>query len=168
MWGSRYFTQYPVVPLNQIITLLNADMIGRSRKEGDADPANGDLTGGDEIYVTGPRLMSTELTELSDKINNEYLRLKLNHRHDAENDPEQYFIRSDHFNYAKKGIPIIFYCDGEHEDYHQPSDTADKIDYQKLEKVTRTIFVTAWGLADVASRPRIDRRLPREPFILAP
>ncbi|MDQ3653269.1 MAG: M28 family peptidase [Acidobacteriota bacterium] len=159
LWGSEYFTDYPTVPLNQIVAQLNIDMIGRSKKEGDANPKNRNLTGPDEIFVIGSKLMSTELGSLSERVNQSYLNLKLNYFYDNPNDSERLFYRSDHYNYARKGIPIIFYFDGIHEDYHQPSDTADKIDYQKMEKVARTVFVTAHELSDAAKRPTVDKPL---------
>ena len=162
LWGSRYFTEYPTVPLNQIITQLNIDMIGRSKQAGDTKPANRELSGPNEIYVIGSKMMSTELGELSERTNKAYLNLDFNYRYDDPSDPNRFFFRSDHFNYAQKGIPIIFYFDGVHEDYHKPSDTPDKIDYAKMEKVTRTIFMTTWELANLASRPRVDKQLPSE------
>ncbi len=162
LWGSQYFAEYPTVPLASIVTQLNIDMIGRSKKPGDTNPRNKMLTAADEIYVIGSKMMSTELGNLSESINSSYLGLKFNYHYDQPNDPEQLFYRSDHFNYAKKGIPIIFYFDGVHEDYHQPSDTADKIDYEKMLKVTRTVFVTASELANAAARPVVDKQLPPE------
>jgi Zn-dependent M28 family amino/carboxypeptidase len=160
LWGSEYFAENPAVPINQIITQLNIDMIGRSKKEGDTKPLNANLTGPNEIYVIGSKVMSTELGALSEEVNNSFLKLAFNYKYDAPNDPERFFFRSDHYNYAKKGIPIIFYFSGTHEDYHRPSDTADKIDYQKMEKVTRTIFATMWKLASAPSRPKVDKQLP--------
>jgi len=162
LWGSRYFTENPTVPLDHVIAQFNIDMIGRIKKEGDANPANKQLSGPDEIYVIGSKMMSTELGELSDKINNSYLNLSFNFRYDDPNDPNRFFFRSDHFHYAQKGIPIIFYFNGVHEDYHRPGDEPNKIDYQKMEKVARTIFVTAWETANLAVRPRADKQLPAE------
>jgi hypothetical protein len=162
LWGSEYFTNYPTVPLQSIVTQLNIDMIGRSKKPADTNPRNRMLTGSDEIYVIGSKMMSTELGDLSERVNSSYLGLKFNYHYDEPNDPERLFYRSDHFNYAKKGIPIIFYFDGVHEDYHQPSDHADKIDYDKMLKVTRTIFVTANEIANAAARPVIDKQIPSE------
>ena len=159
LWGSEYFVKYPTVPLDKIVTQFNIDMIGRSRQPGDTNALNRDLSGPNEIYAIGSKLMSAELGALSESVNAAYLDLSLNYRFDDPADPNRYFYRSDHYNYARKGIPIIFYFDGSHEDYHQPSDTADKIDYQKLEAVTRTIFVTAAELANRPNRPAIDRPL---------
>ncbi len=159
LWGSEYFIKYPTVPLDKIITQLNIDMIGRSKQRGDINPFNRDLSGPNEIYVIGSKMMSAELGALSAGVNAAYLNLSFNYRFDDPADPNRFFYRSDHYNYALRGIPIIFYFDGAHEDYHQPSDTADKIDYQKMEAVTRTIFVTASELANRATRPAIDRPL---------
>jgi len=162
LWGSEYFTRNPTVPINQIVTQLNIDMIGRSKKEGDTNPRNRELSGPNEIYVIGSKMMSTELGELSERVNNNYLKLSFNYKYDDPNDPNRFFFRSDHFNYAQKGVPIIFYFDGEHEDYHRPTDHVDKIDFQKMEKVTRTIYATAWELGNAASRPKVDKKLPAE------
>jgi Zn-dependent M28 family amino/carboxypeptidase len=162
LWGSRYFVENPTIPLNKIVTQLNIDMIGRSKKEGDTNPRNKELTGPNEIYVIGSKMMSTELGALSESVNKDYLNLTFNYRYDDPNDPNRFFFRSDHFNYARKGIPIIFYFDGEHEDYHRPGDSADKIDYEKMQKVTRTVYMLLWELANRAARPTVDKQLPKE------
>jgi Zn-dependent M28 family amino/carboxypeptidase len=135
-------------------------MIGRSKKEGDTNPANRNLTGANEIYVIGSKMMSTALGELSERVNSSYLNLSFNYKYDDPADSERFFFRSDHYNYAQKGIPIIFYFDGVHEDYHRPGDEADKIDYQKMEKVTRTVYMTLWEIANLRERPRVDKQLP--------
>ncbi|HEX8151452.1 MAG TPA: M28 family peptidase [Pyrinomonadaceae bacterium] len=160
LWGSEYFTRYPTVPLGQVVAQLNIDMIGRSKKEGDTNPANRMLSGPDEIYVIGSRTMSTQLAELNEAVNRQYLNLKYNFHYDEPNDPERLFYRSDHFNYAKHGVPIIFYFDGVHEDYHRPTDSPDKIDYKKMENITRTVFVLASELANAPARPVVDKQIP--------
>ena len=157
LWGSEYFTQNPPVPIDRIITQLNIDMIGRSRKEGDTNPLNRNLTGPNEIFVIGSKLMSADLGELSERVNRSFLKLKFNYMHDAPGDPERLFYRSDHYKYALKGIPIIFYFDGIHEDYHRPTDHPDKIDYRKMEMVTRTIYATMWVLANGPNRPKVNK-----------
>ncbi len=162
LWGSEYFTDYPTVPLGQIVAQLNIDMIGRSKKPDDTNQANRMLTGPDEIYVIGSRMMSNELGDLTDAVNRSYLNLKFNFHYDAPGDPERLFFRSDHYNYARKGIPIVFFFDGVHEDYHRPSDSPDKIDYDKMQKVTRTVFLLASELANAPRRPAVDRQLSRE------
>ena len=162
LWGSEYFTKFPTVDLKNVIAQLNIDMIGRSRKPDDTNPRNKDLSGENEIYVIGSKMMSTQLGNVTDSVNKTFLNMNYNFRYDDPKDPNRFFFRSDHFNYAVKGIPIVFWFDGVHEDYHQPGDHADKIDYQKMEKVTRTIFLTMWELADSKTRPAVDKQLPPE------
>jgi Zn-dependent M28 family amino/carboxypeptidase len=160
LWGSRYFTDYPTIPLDKIVTQLNIDMIGRSKKEGDTNPRNRELSGPNEIYVIGSRMMSTELGDLTERVNKQYLNVTFDYRYDDPNDPNRFFFRSDHFNYARKGIPIVFFFDGEHEDYHRPSDSADKIDYQKMQKVARTVYMLTWEVANRPTRPTVNKQLP--------
>ncbi|MEP7339396.1 MAG: M28 family peptidase [Acidobacteriota bacterium] len=160
--GSQYVTDHPPVPIKQIITQLNIDMIGRTRPAGDSKKSNDNLTGVDEIYIIGSKLMSTDLGQLSEAVNDGYLKLKFNYKYDDPNDRERFFYRSDHFNYARKGIPIIFYFDGVHEDYHQVGDQVEKIDFDKMEKVTRTVFATMWKLANAPTRPKVDKPLPAQ------
>ncbi len=162
LWGSRYFTEYPTVPLDHVVAQINIDMIGRSKKEGDTNPRNSELTGPNAIYLIGSTMMSTELGELVNAVNKSYLNLTFDTRYDAPTDPNRFFFRSDHYNYARKGIPIIFFFDGVHEDYHRAGDTADKIDYQKMEKVARTIYMTAWEIANRPARLKVDKPLPKQ------
>jgi peptidase M28-like protein len=160
LWGSRYFTDFPTIPLDKIVTQINIDMIGRSKKEGDTNPRNRGLSGPNEIYVIGSNMMSTELGELTESVNKQYLNIRYDFRYDDPTDPNRFFFRSDHYNYARKGIPIVFFFDGEHQDYHRPSDSPDKIDYQKMEKLTRTIYMTLWEIANRPTRPKVDKPLP--------
>jgi hypothetical protein len=162
LWGSRYFVEYPTIPLASIVTQINIDMIGRSKKVGDTNPRNKDLSGPAEVYVIGSKMMSTELGELTDAVNKQYLNIAYDYRYDDPNDPNRFFFRSDHYNYARKGIPIVFFFDGEHEDYHRPGDSADKIDYQKMEKVTRTVYMMLWEVANRPTRPKVDKQLPAQ------
>jgi hypothetical protein len=162
LWGSEYFTRFPTVPLKQVVAQLNIDMIGRSKKAGDTNPLNAMLTGPDEIYVIGSRMMSDELADRNVAVNSAYLNIKYNYHYDEPNDPERLFYRSDHFNYARHGVPIIFFFDGVHEDYHKPTDSPDKIDYQKMQSVARTIFILASELANAPTRPVIDKQIPAE------
>src|SRR5258707_3577705 len=162
LWGSRYFTDYPTIPLDHIVTQLNIDMIGRSKKEGDTNPKNKELTGPNEVYVIGSTMMSTELGEIVDAVNKSFLNLTFDRRYDDPSDPNHFFYRSDHYNYAKKGIPIIFFFDGVHEDYHELGDEAQKIDYEKMEKVTRTIYMTLWEVANLPVHPKVDKPLPAQ------
>jgi hypothetical protein len=159
LWGSEYFTDNPTVPINSIIAELNIDMIGRYQNPGDEDVRNKQLPQQGEIFLIGSRMMSTELGEISEATNKSFLNLNFNYKYDDPKDPEQFFYRSDHFNYARKGVPIIFYMDGSHADYHQPSDSVEKINFEQMEKVSRTIFATGWELANRATRPKVDKPL---------
>jgi len=162
LWGSDYFTDHSTVPMDKIITALNIDMIGRYQKPGDeTHPRNKLLPKPGEIFLIGSKLMSTELGEISEATNKAFLNMQFNYKYDDPKDPEQYFYRSDHYNYARKGVPIIFYMDGDHEDYHQVTDSIEKINFEAMEKTVRTIFATGWALANRATRPVVDKPLPK-------
>lgn len=162
LWGANYFNKFPTVDIKKVIAQLNIDMIGRSKKPGDTNPKNKDLTGDNAIYVIGSEMMSSTLGAITKGTNEAYLKLGYDYKYDDPADTNKFFFRSDHFHYAMNGIPIAFWFDGVHEDYHQPSDTADKIDYAKMEKVTRTIFLTMIELSDLKERPAVDKKLPPE------
>ncbi|MBI4747189.1 MAG: M20/M25/M40 family metallo-hydrolase [Acidobacteria bacterium] len=160
LWGSIYFTEHPTVPLDRITSLINIDMIGRSRKPDDTNPRNVELSGQNEIYLIGTTLMSTEFEQLFRGVNQQYLNLTYNYKYDDPKDPNKFFFRSDHYSYAKRGIPAAFYFDGEHEDYHRLGDEIEKIDFEKMQKVTRTIYRSLWELAELKVRPKVDKQLP--------
>ena len=169
LWGAEYFNKFPTVNIKNVVAQLNIDMIGRSQDPNNIikcdtprKPCNEELSKANEIYVIGSEMMSSTLGAITKGTNDSYLKMQYNYKYDDPKDPNRFFFRSDHFHYAVNGIPIAFWFDGVHEDYHQPSDTADKIDYQKMEKVTRTIFLTMWELADLKERPKIDKQLPAE------
>jgi hypothetical protein len=162
LWGADYFNKFPTVDIKNVIAQLNIDMIGRSRKDGDTNPKNKDLTGPNGIYVIGSEMMSSSLGAITKGTNDQYLKLGYDYRYDDPKDTNRFFFRSDHFHYAQNGIPIVFWFDGVHEDYHQPGDSPDKIDYAKMEKVARTIFLTMWELTDLKERPKVDKQLPAE------
>ncbi len=164
LWGSQYFTTFPTVPLDRVIAQLNIDMIGRSRNDGEDDQRNRDLSGPDELYVIGSKMLSTELGEISEGVNQAFTKMSFNYRYDDPKDPEQFFYRSDHIHYARKNVPIIFYFTGVHEDYHQPGDEVSKIDFAKYERVTRLIYATMWELAELKQRPKVDKELPATTF----
>ncbi len=160
LWGSHYFTTYPTIPLKQIVTQLNIDMIGRSKAADDDKPADKELSGPNEIYVIGSGMMSTELRAISERVNENYLKLQFNYRYDDPKDPNRFFFRSDHYNYAARGVPIIFYFDGVHEDYHQLTDEVSKIDFNKMQLVARTVYTTMWDISNRDKRVIIDKKLP--------
>ncbi|MBC7807331.1 MAG: M28 family peptidase, partial [Akkermansiaceae bacterium] len=156
LWGSEYFTQNPTVPINAIVTQLNIDMIGRSKANADATQGrNRTLSDPNTIYVIGSRMLSKELGDVVDKVNNDYTKLSYDLRYDDPNDPNGFYYRSDHYNYAQRGIPIAFFFDGVHADYHRPSDEVDKIDFAKYERVSRTIFLTAVAVANRDKAPAL-------------
>lgn len=140
LYGSRYYIEHPVFSLEKTIANLNIDMIGRVDQLHQNQP--------NYIYLIGSDRISTELHYISEVANNEFTQLQLDYKYNAENESNRYYYRSDHYNFAQKGIPVIFYFNGEHEDYHLPSDTADKLDYLLLEKRTKLIFTTAWYVAN--------------------
>src|SRR5579884_989600 len=160
LWGSRYFTTHLTVPLADVVTELNMDMLVRSKAAGDTDPRDAKLTGHDEIYTIGPKISSDQLGAIADAVNSHFLDISFNHLYDNTTDPQRFFYRSDHFNYARQGIPILFFFDGVHRDYHQPSDSPDKIDYVKLQNVARTVYAVAWALAEEPGRPALNATLP--------
>lgn len=162
LWGSEYFNKFPTVDIKQVIAQLNIDMIGRSRKADNTDPRNKDLTDPNSIYVIGSEMMSSTLGSITKGTNSAYLNLGYDYRYDDPKDTNRFFFRSDHFNYAVNGIPIVFWFDGVHEDYHQAGDEPQKIDYDKMEKVSRTIMLTLLKLADLKERPKVDKQLPPE------
>lgn len=155
LWGSEYFTQNPTVPITDIVTQLNIDMIGRSKADADTQARNRTLSDPNTIYVIGARMLSNELGDVVDKVNKDYTKLSYDFRYDDPKDPNRFYYRSDHYNYAQRGIPIAFFFDGVHVDYHRPSDEVDKIDFPKYERVSRTIFLTAVALANRDKAPAL-------------
>jgi len=147
--GSKYYVNYPIFPLANTVANLNIDMIGR------VDEAHTDTP--DFVYLIGSDKLSTELHTISEEINSKFTNLFLDYTYNDENDPNRFYYRSDHYNFAKNNIPIIFYFNGTHEDYHRPSDTPDKINYEVLAKRTQLVFFTAWELANRAERVVVDQ-----------
>ena len=110
------------------------------------------------VYLIGSDKLSTDLHGISEKTNNQQVNLNIDYTYNDPNDPNRFYYRSDHYNFAKKNIPSIFYFSGVHEDYHMNTDTYEKIIYEKVEKTARLIFYTAWNLANEPVRPRVDRQ----------
>jgi Zn-dependent M28 family amino/carboxypeptidase len=155
--GSKYNTDYaPVIPLDKLVVDLNIDMIGRSRPIGDTEKANETLTGPDTIYVIGADRISKELHQLHERVNARTVKLTFDYTLNDPAHPEKIYYRSDHWNYAKHGVPIIFYFDGVHQDYHRPTDTIDKIDFNKMTKVTKLVYEMGWNLGNLPNRPKKD------------
>jgi Zn-dependent M28 family amino/carboxypeptidase len=148
--GSEYYAENPLYPLNETITNLNVDMIGRTDPTRESDNDN-------YIYLIGTDRLSSMLHETSEKVNSRTVNLELDYRFNAWDDPNRFYERSDHFNFAKNNIPVIFYFSGTHEDYHGPGDTPDKIRYDLLTQRSRLIFHTAWELANMDKRIEVDQ-----------
>ena len=145
--GSKYYTENPIYPLEKTIANLNIDMIGRVDKFHE---------NGDYVYLIGSDRLSTDLHNISEEVNRKSFNLELDYTFNKKDDPNRYYYRSDHYNFAKNNIPVIFYFNGIHEDYHKPTDTIEKVDIEKIQKITRFIFLTAWELANRNERPAID------------
>ena len=147
--GSAYYANNPLYPLANTMVNLNVDMIGRlDPKREDKDP--------NYIYLIGADKISQELHDISEATNKRYTQIKLDYTFNDVNDPNRFYYRSDHYNFAKKNIPVIFYFNGTHEDYHAPGDTPDKINYEMLAKRSQLIFHTAWELANRNDRIKIN------------
>jgi hypothetical protein len=142
LFGSQYYSEHPTYPLDKTTVDLNIDMIGRI----DPNRKTGDST--NYVYVVGSDKLSTDLKPISEGNNKKYAKLELDYKFDDPRDPERIYYRSDHYNFARKGVPIIFYFDGIHADYHRPTDTPDKINYDIMEKRARLVFYTAWDMAN--------------------
>lgn len=146
--GSRYYSENPIFPLENTITNLNIDMIGRV-DEDHADNPN-------YVYLIGSDMLSTDLHDISEWANSTYVGLDLDYRFNSKDDPNQFYTRSDHYNFARNNIPVIFYFNGTHDDYHQSTDTIEKIDFERLEIRTKLVFFTAWHLANQDERPKLN------------
>ncbi len=149
LYGSQYYTDNPIFPLANTVADLNIDMIGRIDPKRDGDR--------NYIYLIGSDKLSTDLHELSEKVNDEFMQIELDYTYNDENDPNRFYYRSDHYNFAKHNIPIIFYFNGTHEDYHKVTDTPDKINYDLLENRARLVFHTAWEVANRPERLVVDK-----------
>jgi Zn-dependent M28 family amino/carboxypeptidase len=142
LWGSEYYASHPVYPLNKTTVDLNIDMVGRI----DPDRKYGDSL--NYVYTIGEDKLSSDLLKISDSINNKFAKLELDRKYNDPKDPNRFYYRSDHYNFAKNGVPVIFYFNGTHADYHQPTDTVDKINFELMAKRVKLVFYTAWDMAN--------------------
>jgi hypothetical protein len=154
--GSAWFVEHPPVPLIDIIADLNIDMVGRTDQFHDSTGMR------DYLYIIGEEKLSSELHAVNEATNRAGPNLVLDYKFNNTDDPNKFYRRSDHYNFAKNNIPVIFYFNGTHDDYHKPSDTPDKIDFDLLKKRTTLIFLTAWRLANNDNRPAIDGKADEE------
>ena len=152
---------------------LNIDMIGRTKGPGYSDPdATHYLVNPGEVFVVGPNVSSDDLEKTIETVNNGYQKMVVNHFYDttapdATHDNlgpqprgQRIFYRSDHYNFAKVGIPIAFFTVGLHPDYHRPTDTPEKIDYKEIQVVSKTVAAIAWTLGNQPGRPQLNAKLP--------
>lgn len=148
--GSKYYTDNPLYPIANTVANLNIDMVGRIDPKRDSENRN-------YIYLIGSDRLSTELHEISEAVNKATTKIELDYTYNAENDPNRFYFRSDHYNFAKNNIPVIFYFNGTHDDYHRPSDTVEKIEYDLLTERAKLVFYTAWEVANRESKLVVDK-----------
>lgn len=147
--GSEWYSENPVFPMKNTITNLNIDMIGRIDADHKDNP--------DYIYIIGSDMLSSDLNALGIKANKDYINMNLDMRYNNRTDPNMFYYRSDHYNFAKHGVPVIFYFNGVHPEYHQPGDEIGLIDFPKLARRAQLVYYTAWELANGAKRPLVDK-----------
>lgn len=146
--GSAYYAGNPLFPLENTVADVNVDMVGRVDSRYADNPHY--------IYVIGSDRLSTDLHKINEDVNQKYTQLTLDYKYNDEEDPNRYYFRSDHYNFAKNGIPSIFFFNGTHADYHRTTDTVEKINFEKMESVGRHIFHLVWELANRADRIEVD------------
>lgn len=149
LFGSRHYVANPIFPLMQTVADVNTDMIGRIDS---AHEQNRQY-----MYIIGAGRLSSSLQAINERNNAAHTRLLLDYTYDAPTDPNRFYYRSDHYEFAQKNIPIIFYFDGVHEDYHRSTDTVEKIDFDLMKTRTQLIFLTAWEIANRDERLKVDR-----------
>ena len=149
LYGSSYYTDNPLFPLKNTITDINIDMIGR-RDDLHKESNN-------YVYVIGSDFLSTDLYNITEAANKNYVNLNLDYKFNNKTDPERFYYRSDHYNFAKNNIPSVFLFNGVHEDYHKPGDKVEKIEFDALAKRTQLAFAMAWELANRDNRPVVDK-----------
>ena len=158
--GSQYYAEHPTVDLTKMKFMVNIDMIGMAKQPGDTKPANKMLAAKNEVYIIGPKTISTTMDPIIRKVNSEVHNMKLNDYYDRIDDPERIFYRSDHISYIRKGVPAVFLFSGLHENYHRQSDEVDKIDFEQLMTNTQTLFAITYEMANLAKVPVIDKEIP--------
>ena len=147
--GSRFYSENPLFPLANTVADVNIDMIGR-RDEFHTDSNN-------YVYVIGSDYLSSDLYNICEEVNKKYIHLNLDYKYNDRNDPNRFYYRSDHYNFAKNGIPSVFFFNGTHDDYHQAGDEVEKIEFDALAKRTQLAFATAWEIANRENRLVVDK-----------
>lgn len=148
--GSRFYSDHPLIPIEQTVAAFNADMIGRS------DPRNLESGDTDYVYLIGGDIISSGLDSTVVRANEMSVNMRLDRYYNDLRDRNQFFRRSDHWNLGRLEVPFVFFFTGVHEDYHRPTDTADKIDYEKLARITRLIYSSVIKTANLETRPIVD------------
>ncbi len=148
LFGSEYYSENPLLPLKNTIADLNIDMIGRVDEAHKNDPKY--------VYLIGSDKLSSKLHEISEEANKKYVNFKLDYTFNDPKDPNRFYYRSDHYNFAKMGVPVIFYFTGVHEDYHRPGDDVEKILFDKQSEIVKLVFHTAWELVNRDERIVVD------------
>jgi Zn-dependent M28 family amino/carboxypeptidase len=141
LWGSEFYSNNPAFPLEKTSANINIDMIGRIEAGRKSDSLN-------YVYVVGDNRLSSDLRPISESVNRKYFNFALDYKFNDPDDPQRIYYRSDHYNFAKHGVPAVFYFNGLHDDYHRPTDTPDKINYSLLAKRAQLIFHMAWEIAN--------------------
>jgi Zn-dependent M28 family amino/carboxypeptidase len=173
--GARSINEFPPIDPRNIVANLNMDMIGRTKGPGFTDPDKTHvLVNPGEVLLVGPQISSGDLEKTIETVNNGYLKLTLNHFYDVTKPDDTHdnlgpapsgqriFYRSDHYNFAKVGIPIAFFTTGLHPDYHRPTDSPEKIDYLQMQIISKTVAAISWQLASQDQRPQINASLPEQ------
>ncbi len=146
--GSEYYANHPVFPLEHTVADINVDMVGRIDPAHEGNP--------DYIYVIGSDRLSTELHDINEAVNRDFTQLELDYTYNAKDDPNNFYERSDHYNFAERGIPSVFFFNGTHADYHRDTDTIEKINFEKMARIGQLIFYNAWQLANQDKRIEVD------------
>lgn len=150
--GSEFYSEHPLFPIENHVANLNIDMIGRVD---DAHKNNPDY-----VYLIGSDKLSSTLHTISEEANRKFVNLNLDYTFNRADDPNRFYYRSDHYNFAKHGVPVIFYFTGVHEDYHRPGDDVEKILFDRQARIVKLIFHTAWELANREERIKVDSNKP--------
>jgi len=175
LWGSQYFAEYPPVDITKVVADLNMDMIGRTKGDGFSDPDRTHvLVKPGEVLIVGPSISSDDMEKTIETVNSAYQKMDLNHFYDTtapdathdnlgpQPNGQRVYYRSDHYNFAKVGIPVAFFTTGLHPDYHRATDTPDKIDYKAMQVISKTVSAVGWVLATQAGRPQLKSNLPEQ------
>jgi Zn-dependent M28 family amino/carboxypeptidase len=172
LWGSQYFNEFPPIDITKVVGDLNMDMIGRTKTPGYVDPPQYKLVDPNEIFVVGPNISSDDLEKMLETVNSGYQKMAINHFYDTtapdathdnigpQPNGQRIFYRSDHYNFAKNGIPIAFFTTGLHPDYHRLTDSPEKLDYKEMQAVSKTVAALGWVLANTATPPKLNAKLP--------